>query len=316
MIAPFFATAILLQANSQPWWLGPLALLFLLGFATAGYLLWSRRRRLDAKEKDEDWYEERSSLPPLIFPPRPASPAGAEPSLPSSGAAAVPEPETDASRHTDPPATRPAADDQADQEPGSPITDSVRVAPTPIRFSLLGSDAQSRDVAPPPGMRPPAIEPADTTTAPAEDRAARAEPGPDGMPDADATIPASAGSVRFHRPADGTLQLLPGRLEVLDQAQGVHEIRFVRPAGREPVVTFGRTPGEPLAHVQLDAPTVSRMHARMHFLHGEWRIVNLSHTNPVVVNGMRLNGDTSDGRLLEDGDVVEMGEVSFRFRMP
>jgi pSer/pThr/pTyr-binding forkhead associated (FHA) protein len=111
---------------------------------------------------------------------------------------------------------------------------------------------------------------------------------------------------------EGTLQLLPGRLEILTGNDRMKEVRFVRVPG--PVlVTFGRYPGDKFTHVQVDSPTVSRMHASMRFAGGNWHIKNLSDTNPVIVNGQPL--PTVGGeRVLSDGDQVEMGEVIFRFR--
>lgn len=110
--------------------------------------------------------------------------------------------------------------------------------------------------------------------------------------------------------ANGTLQLLPGRLEVVNGDQP-KEIRFVKLPGT-PVVTFGRGAGEPHTHVQVESPTVSRLHAQMRFEHGRWHITNLSGTNPVVVNGQPMNHNGNE-RMLHDGDQVEMGEVTFRF---
>ncbi len=42
-------------------------------------------------------------------------------------------------------------------------------------------------------------------------------------------------------------------------------------------------------------------------------MVNLSATNPVVVNGLPLAGEGSSV-ILREGDRIEMGEVVFRFR--
>ena len=70
--------------------------------------------------------------------------------------------------------------------------------------------------------------------------------------------------VRYWRPADGTLQFLPGRLEVIAGRDAGQEIRFVRTPGPDGTrVTFGRAEGAPYRHVQLREPTVSRAHARM-----------------------------------------------------
>ncbi len=119
--------------------------------------------------------------------------------------------------------------------------------------------------------------------------------------------------LRFSVPAEGTLQFLPGRLEIAAGMDSGREIRFVQvpgPNGTE--VTFGRSEGELYRHVQLRDQTVSRSHARMRLDDGQWYLLNLSNTNPVVHNGRVL----SDGeeQPLADGDRIEMGEVLFTFR--
>jgi hypothetical protein len=114
-------------------------------------------------------------------------------------------------------------------------------------------------------------------------------------------------------PMDGTLQFLPGRLEVVDGESPGRDIRFVRTWGEEPEITFGRVTGPPYRHVQLRSQTVSRQHARMQYVDGRWKLTNLSQTNPVLINGQAL--DSAHGhRVLRDGDQIEMGEVVFRYR--
>ena len=143
-------------------------------------------------------------------------------------------------------------------------------------------------------------------------------------------------SVRYWRPADGTLQFLPGRLEVIAGRDAGQEIRFVRTPGPDGTkVTFGRAEGAPYRHVQLREPTVSRAHACMMLdartpapaegagrggSNGDsgaprWRLENLSATNPVVVNGRPLAADEGPASfaVLSEGDRIEMGEVVFRF---
>jgi hypothetical protein len=137
-------------------------------------------------------------------------------------------------------------------------------------------------------------------------------------------------SVRFWRPADGTLQFLPGRLEIAAGRDSGQEIRFVRTGGPDgTVITFGRAEGAPYRHVQLREPTVSRSHARMALEQPgstaetrgtmttapRWRLENLSTTNPVVVNGRALDvrGGPFASVILSDGDRIEMGEVAFVF---
>jgi hypothetical protein len=119
-------------------------------------------------------------------------------------------------------------------------------------------------------------------------------------------------TVVFKRHTDGPLQLLPGRLEVVDGEGEGRDIRFMRAWGEAPEVTFGRTRGPAHRHVQLVAPTVSRNHARMELEGERWKITNLSATNPVVINGEELPAQTT--RFLDEGDRIEMGEVIFRYR--
>ena len=139
-------------------------------------------------------------------------------------------------------------------------------------------------------------------------------------------------SVKYWRAADGTLQFLPGRLELAAGRDAGQEIRFVRTAGPDGTsVTFGRAEGAPYRHVQLREPTVSRSHARMSLdaagatvgpsgpdgaQAARWRLENLSATNPVLVNGRSLAADAGPRAsvILADGDRIEMGEVVFIFR--
>ncbi len=120
-------------------------------------------------------------------------------------------------------------------------------------------------------------------------------------------------TVRFALPDEGTLQFLPGRLQVVVGPETGREIRFVRsPNTGETDVTFGRSEGPPHRHVQLLVPTVSRRHALMSLIDEHWSLQNLSATNPVTLNGRRLAPDEVVP-LLVDGDRIEMGEIVFVF---
>jgi pSer/pThr/pTyr-binding forkhead associated (FHA) protein len=120
-------------------------------------------------------------------------------------------------------------------------------------------------------------------------------------------------TLRFSVPAEGTLQFLPGRLEIGAGLDAGREIRFVKVDGPNGIeVSFGRAEGELYRHIQLRDKTVSRSHARLVWRDGTWWLQNLSHTNPVVHNGMEMAGDAIQG--LSDGDRVEMGEVLFTYR--
>jgi hypothetical protein len=124
--------------------------------------------------------------------------------------------------------------------------------------------------------------------------------------------PVSTETIRFRRPGDEAVQLLPGRLEVVSGDPRHQEIRFVRVPGRRAEVILGREPGDSPQHVALESSTVSRQHARLAFANGQWLVSNLSQTNPVVVNDQELS--SRDGsRLLVDGDRLELGEVLLRF---
>ena len=114
--------------------------------------------------------------------------------------------------------------------------------------------------------------------------------------------------MRFFRPTDEPVQLLPGRLEVLAGTTRHREIRFVRIPG-EPLQLFvGRDPGPSPQYIGLGAATVSRRHARFAYADGQWLVKNLSQTNPVVINDDELS-NTDGERPLVDGDRVELGEV-------
>ena len=128
----------------------------------------------------------------------------------------------------------------------------------------------------------------------------------------DMHAPATSETVRFVRPADEVVQLLPGHLEVLSGDTGHQEIRFVRVAGQQPHLILGRNPGRSPQHVSLNSSTVSRQHARLAYSGGKWVVANLSQTNPVVVNDQQLT-DLDGERQLADGDRIELGEVVLRF---
>lgn len=122
----------------------------------------------------------------------------------------------------------------------------------------------------------------------------------------------TSSTVRFRRPADDAVQLLPGRLEVLAGELHHKEIRFVRAPGERPEVILGRDLGDAPGHVALHATTVSRRHARLAYENGVWKVANLSQTNPVVVNDEALSVSHGE-RPLADGDCLELGEVVLRF---
>lgn len=124
----------------------------------------------------------------------------------------------------------------------------------------------------------------------------------------------NASTLRLERPTDGTLQFLPGKLEVVEGRDVGQEIRFVKTPGPDgQTITFGRAEGAQYRHIQLQEHTVSRQHAKMTLDGKTWTLVNMSRTNPVTVNGLPLAAEGGHV-ILRDGDRIEMGEVVFRFR--
>jgi hypothetical protein len=148
-----------------------------------------------------------------------------------------------------------------------------------------------------------------------DDRNETTVPAADAAPAVRAPLLVEGRSLRYYQqPDDGTLEFLPGRLEVIAGADRGQEIHFVRPREDElPSVTFGRLEGPPHRHVQLLDRTVSRQHARLTYVDAHWHLTNLSRTNPVQLNGNALPNDGPAVSLMT-GDKIEMGAVVFVFR--
>lgn len=182
-------------------------------------------------------------------------------------------------------------------------------------FPLQGSAPQgehrsaARLESVPPRNRQSVSQP-EHVSSPGEPRA-HEDPAPEG------TVPESASPkdtmVRYERPPDGTLQLLPGRLEIERGPGAGEELRFVRVPGAPPEVTIGRGDGPEYRHIQLRSPTVSRTHARLRFVGNEWTISNESSTNPTRVNDRILSSDVEQVGLVDE-DRIEIGEITFVFR--
>jgi predicted component of type VI protein secretion system len=109
------------------------------------------------------------------------------------------------------------------------------------------------------------------------------------------------------------VQVLPGHLEVEVGSNVGEAIRFMRLKGEPADITIGAAEGPRHRHIKLPAETVSRTHARMQYQEGRWRITNLSATNPTLVNGQELDASART-RLLDDGDMIQIGEMLLRFR--
>lgn len=191
------------------------------------------------------------------------------------------------------------------------VSDPFRVEP-----SRIEGPTRPAGTTPPPTPFPPGIQPETQAQAVASPPEPPHTTNGTGMPSRNGNGghgPPTPKVIQTVAPTEGTLQFLPGRLEVIDGNVPGRDIRFVRTWGEIPEVTFGRVAGPPYRHIQLRSQTVSRQHARMQYVDARWKLTNLSQTNPVVVNGQAL--DTAHGqRVLHDGDEIEMGDVLFRFR--
>lgn len=187
-----------------------------------------------------------------------------------------------------PPRTQPAAA-ELDHGTTGPMPAMPEIpsdtAPDPVSAAALAATGTHRAVSAPPATRPSPLN-------------AQLHDGE---------------TLRFSIPDEGTLQFLPGRLEVVAGPDAGREIRFVRTPGMDPPrVTFGRSEGPAYGHVQLFARTVSRQHACMTLSDEHWELQNVSATNPVVLNARPLApGEIAP--LLVEGDRIEMGEVVFLF---
>ena len=205
----------------------------------------------------------------------------------------------------------------------TPVSQSV-VAPAALRPAAPWPAAQPTP-APSVATAPPVAAPSRPVTAPPPPLS-RVATVP--LPAAPLTAPLSPVTVsengvpgsmveghrlRFSVPQEGTLQFLPGRLEIANGLDEGREVRFVRvpgPNGTE--VTFGRSEGPLYRHIQLREATVSRLHARLVLHESTWHLINLSATNPAVYNSGML--ELGSEQTLSDGDRIEMGEVVFVFR--
>jgi len=131
-----------------------------------------------------------------------------------------------------------------------------------------------------------------------------------GYPEPSSYIEDSA--VKFAAPPEGTLKLLPGRLEMTEGFDVHKNIRFFKlPSQEETEFTFGREPGTPYLHFQLKSPTVSSKQAKLLWTNSRYMLINYSTTNPTVVDGKILGKDESVP--LKEDSKIEMGEIVFIF---
>ena len=190
-------------------------------------------------------------------------------------------------------------------------------APIPLVFPMNSGIAWESALAKPPVQTVEPTRPFTSFAPPSDGVAAprSADERPAAAPivaERDSQVSLNSETIRFQRPTEDVVQLLPGHLEVLAGDNRHQEIRFVRVQGQQPHLILGRNPGRSPQHISLNSSTVSRQHARLAFAGGRWNVANLSKTNPVVVNDVELSNVDGE-RPLADGDRIELGEVVLRF---
>lgn len=122
-------------------------------------------------------------------------------------------------------------------------------------------------------------------------------------------------TVKVTLPPPGTLKVLPGRLEIIRGESQLKEVRFfLTTENPDMEFTFGRNPGKPYSHVQIENPTISRDQARLLICKGQYNLINRA--DPVTKNATKLNGVDmafNESTTLHEGDRILMGVVEMVF---
>jgi len=276
--------------------LGLAVVVLLAGAAIIVAIVWKRSRR----------HGERRP-PPIVYPTRQSRHLTT--SRPISERAPGP-----AERHFPTAELSPIAAATPTPAPGDASTSETAGTPTSVTEPVLSPAATQPALST--AAAQPALPPAEIELPPTNGRTAKPRRKKKTqeieVPIAADAEPDTTATVRFRRPTDDAVQVLPGRLEVLAGEPFHKEIRFVRRPGEQAEVILGRDFDGSPGHVELQSKTVSRRHARLLYANGQWRVANLSQTNPVVVNDEALAAGNGD-RPLDDGDCLELGEVVLRF---
>lgn len=76
------------------------------------------------------------------------------------------------------------------------------------------------------------------------------------------------------------------------------------------ILTFGRATSNATWDITLRDHAVSRPHAKVEMVDGQWYVTDLGSVNGTLVNGIAI----SQPNLLKNGDVIVMGETHLLFR--
>ena len=122
-------------------------------------------------------------------------------------------------------------------------------------------------------------------------------------------------TISMDLPPSGTLKILPGRLEVIGGDSKVGEIRLYRTSENSDLeFTFGRFPGSPYRHIQIDHPTISHEQAKLLFSNGVYTLINRADpvkSNSTIVNDAEMQ--MNQVCTLKDNDKIAMGAVIMRY---
>lgn len=123
-------------------------------------------------------------------------------------------------------------------------------------------------------------------------------------------------TIKMHAPPPGTLKILPGQLKVtsgLDEIKDILLYRSSNGRGDGTEITIGRASGKPYQHIQLKPRTVSSKQAKLVYTNNKFMLINYASesSNPTQINGKSL--DVNESVQLQDGDEIQMGEVTLRF---
>jgi len=137
---------------------------------------------------------------------------------------------------------------------------------------------------------------------------------PTPLSEADArAAPRPARSSGLADPADsgGPLQVLPGRLEIIDGPESGRMLLLAFPLATLPTeIALGRADA-PWPHLLLRAPGVSLRHAALRFQPPVWSIRSLVRQQPVLVNDAPLLPPAE--HTLRDRDHIRIGSVQLLF---
>jgi FHA domain len=123
-------------------------------------------------------------------------------------------------------------------------------------------------------------------------------------------------TVQLKRTQDTTMKLLPGKFRIVKGDEKDREIRLYMPkdARNNMEFTIGSLPipeANPFSHIRIAANTVSRNQAKLVYDGSSYTLTNISTVNNTIINGKTMT--ENEAITLNDGDLLVMGEIEFRY---